>query len=95
MGYEKNAGESFFQYTDRILNSSIWENTKDISQWDLSTDGARELNSWVKTQSDVYYLSYSGHASQAAPITGLQLPHITMNKVLMGECIFLRFLCKI
>lgn len=37
----------------------------------------------------MYYLSYSGHASQAAPITGLQLPHITMNKVLMGNAFFL------
>ncbi len=88
-GIKKNAGESFFQYSNRILNSSLWKNTKDISQWDLSTDGAKELNNWVKTQPDVYYLSYSGHASQAAPITGLHLPHITMNKVLMGNAFFL------
>lgn len=40
---KKNGGESFFQYTDRILNSSIWKNTKDISQWDLSTDGAKRV----------------------------------------------------
>lgn len=88
-GLKKNTGESPFHYTDRILNSSIWKNTKDISQWDLSTDGAKELNNWVKTQSNVYYLSYSGHASQAALITGLHLPHITMNKVLMGNAFFL------
>ena len=49
----------------------------------------KELNNWVKTQPNVYYLSYSGHASQAAPITGLHLPHITMNKVLMGNAFFL------
>ena len=65
-GIKKNAGESFFQYSNRILNSSLWKNTKDISQWDLSTDGAKELNNWVKTQPDVYYLSYSGHASQSS-----------------------------
>ncbi|MED2793299.1 lipase [Bacillus wiedmannii] len=88
-GIKKNTGESFFHYTDRIVNSSLWKDTKDISQWDLSTEGAKELNNWVKTQSDVYYLSYSGHASQAAPITGLHLPHITMNKVLMGNAFFL------
>ncbi|TKH07792.1 lipase, partial [Bacillus wiedmannii] len=39
-GIKKNTGESFFQYTDRIVNSSLWKDTKDISQWDLSTDGA-------------------------------------------------------
>nr|WP_052109696.1 lipase [Bacillus clarus] len=88
-GIKKNAGESFLQYTNRILNSSVWKDTKDISQWDLSTDGAKELNDWVKTQPDVYYLSYSGHATQAGPITGVHLPHITMNKALMGNAFFL------
>ena len=65
MGYKEKCWRVLFQYSNRILNSSLWKNTKDISQWDLSTDGAKELNNWVKTQPDVYYLSYSGHASQA------------------------------
>ena len=89
MGHKEKCWRVLFQYSNRILNSSLWKNTKDISQWDLSTDGAKELNNWIKTQPNVYYLSYSGHASQAAPITGLHLPHITMNKVLMGNAFFL------
>ncbi|PFK31181.1 lipase [Bacillus cereus] len=88
-GIKKKAGESFYQYSNRVLNSSILKDTKDISQWDLSTDGAKELNGWVKAQPDVYYFSYSGHATQAAPITGLHFPHITMNKTLMGNAVFL------
>ncbi|WP_407639481.1 esterase/lipase family protein [Bacillus gaemokensis] len=88
-GIKKRAGESFLQYSNRVLNSSLWQNTKDISQWDLSTDGAKELNSWVKAQPDVYYFSYSGHATQVELITGLHLPHITMNKALMGNAFFL------
>ncbi|MDM5155146.1 lipase [Bacillus sp. DX1.1] len=88
-GIKKKAGESFLQYSNRVLNSSVWKGTKDISQWDLSTDGAKELNEWVKAQPDVYYFSYSGHATKATPITGLHLPHVTMNKTLMGNAIFL------
>ncbi len=42
MGHKEKVLESpFFQYSNRILNSSLWKNTKDISQWDLSTDGAK------------------------------------------------------
>ncbi|MCI0764900.1 lipase [Bacillus sp. TL12] len=88
-GIKKKAGESFYQYSNRVLNNPILKDTKDISQWDLSTDGAKDLNDWVKAQPDVYYFSYSGHATQATPITGLHLPHITMNKTLMGNAIFL------
>ncbi|MCR6850435.1 lipase [Bacillus sp. IBL03825] len=88
-GIKKKDKESFLQYSNRVLNSSIWSGTKDISRWDLSTDGAKELNEWVKAQPDVYYFSYSGHATKEKPITGLHLPHVTMNKALMGNTIFL------
>ncbi|WP_144519436.1 esterase/lipase family protein [Bacillus thuringiensis] len=81
--------ESFFQYWNRIQNSPIWYHIRDSSQWDLSTQGAKELNGWVKTQPDVYYFSYSGQATQAGLITGVHYPHITMNKVLMGNAFFL------
>ena len=41
MGYKEECWRVLFQYSNRILNSSLWKNTKDISQWDLSTDGAK------------------------------------------------------
>ncbi|MDQ0216763.1 triacylglycerol lipase [Oikeobacillus pervagus] len=88
-GLKKRTGESFYHYSNRILNSPILKGTKDISQWDLSTDGAKELNDWVRAQPDVYYFSYSAHATQASPITGHHLPHITMNKAIMGNALFL------
>ncbi|CUB56372.1 Lipase precursor [Bacillus subtilis] len=85
----KYDGESFLQYIDRLQNHPIWKGTKDISQWDLSTDGAKELNTWVKTHPDVYYFSYGGQATQVAPIIGKSIPDITMNPALMGTGIFL------
>ena len=76
MGVKTNAGEALFTIYCRILNSSIWKNTKDISQWDLSTDGAKELNTLGKDATECVLLSYSGHASQAAPITGFTFAFI-------------------
>ncbi|AVF26680.1 lipase Lip [Paenibacillus larvae subsp. larvae] len=88
-GIKKKKGESFVQYFDRMMNSSIWGNTKDISQWDASTDGAKEINQWVKAQPDVYYFSYSAHATFPVLFTGFHLPHFTMNKLLMPNAVFI------
>ncbi|PEP96978.1 esterase/lipase family protein [Bacillus toyonensis] len=85
----KYDGESFSQYIDRLQNHPIWKGTKDISQWDLTTDGAKELNTWVKTHPDVYYFSYGGQATRKAPILGKYIPDITMNPALMANAIFL------
>lgn len=88
-GIKKKSGESFAPYLDRILGSSIWGNTKDTSQWDISTLGASEINQWVKAQPDVYYFSYSAHATFPGLLTGFHYPHITMNKLLLPSAMFL------
>ncbi|RAP30486.1 Triacylglycerol lipase [Brevibacillus laterosporus] len=88
-GIKKNKGESFLNYSKRVWNSSIWKETKDTSQWDLSTDGAKELNSWVKAQPDVFYFSYSASATKAGILTGVHIPTLTMNKALMGNALFM------
>lgn len=88
-GLKKQPGESFYAYSERMLNSPLWKGTKDISQWDLSTGGAKELNAWVKTQPDVYYFSYGAHATEPGAITGFHYPHITMNKALLTNALFL------
>lgn len=55
MGIKKQNGESQRDYIERVLESNIWNSTKDIATYDLSTEGAQELNTWVKAQPDVYY----------------------------------------
>lgn len=88
-GLKRKAGESFVHYADRVWNSGIWTNTKDISAWDLKPEGAKELNNWVKAQPDVYYFSYSGEATFRSLITGHHLPDLTMNKLITPFGIFL------
>ncbi|HZK83755.1 MAG TPA: lipase [Desulfosporosinus sp.] len=77
-GLKRQQGESFSSFSDRVWNSNIWYNTHDISTWDLSPDGAKELNSWVKAQPDVYYYSWANDATWKAWFTGYQYPDVTM-----------------
>ena len=48
---------SALDYQQRILNAPLWNDTKDLCKWDLSPEGATELNSWVRVQPGVYYFS--------------------------------------
>ncbi|KEK22109.1 esterase/lipase family protein [Bacillus gaemokensis] len=80
-GLKRKPGERFLQYADRMLNSSVWE-SKDISAYDLTTAGSKELNQWVKTFDDVYYFSYTGDATYSSLLTGHALPLLTMNPLM-------------
>lgn len=89
-GLKRNPGESFSDYTKRVFDSSIWKNSTDLANWDLSTDGARALNSWVKAQADVYHFSYSTRATVPSILTDNELPHVTaMTPLLHPFGIFL------
>ena len=48
--------ESWTNYLNRMKQHSAWE-TKNISSWDLSLDGAKELNNRLQASADVYYFS--------------------------------------
>ncbi|AEB77033.1 lipase [Clostridium botulinum] len=88
-GLKRKSNESIFSYSSRVWNSSIW-NTKDISRWDLSPQGARELNRWVKAQPNVYYFSWTTKATRSLPITGNVVPDpIYMNPVLIPTATFI------
>ncbi|MCY6959314.1 esterase/lipase family protein [Clostridium brassicae] len=84
-GLKKEKGESQFQYNKRVLQSNIWNRTKDISSYDLSTQGAKELNQWVKAQPDVYYFSWITQATRESLISDHSLPQIgPMNPLFYG-----------
>jgi triacylglycerol lipase len=63
--------ESLGDYVARVLESEIWETTHDISSWDLSIEGARELNSWVKASADVFYFSWATRSTTIKPVLGV------------------------
>tara|TARA_B000000565_G_scaffold176323_1_gene133614 strand:- start:569 stop:1393 length:825 start_codon:yes stop_codon:yes gene_type:complete len=55
-GFKMKNNESWTNYLNRMKQHSAWE-TKNISSWDLSLDGARELNNRLQASPDVYYFS--------------------------------------
>jgi triacylglycerol lipase len=55
-GFERMNDETWPTYVHRMKSHEAWQ-TKNISGWDLSLDGARELNDYALADSDVYYFS--------------------------------------
>jgi triacylglycerol lipase len=58
-GLARASGDSFPRHAERIFASPLWQGTQDFSAWDLSPEGARELNAWVKAQPRTYYFAWS------------------------------------
>jgi triacylglycerol esterase/lipase EstA (alpha/beta hydrolase family) len=90
-GLTRQPGETFHSYVRRMKTSPIFEpgHTKDISAWDLSPEGAVELNSWVKTHSDVYYFSLSTESTFRGLFTAKQYPVATTAVILTPSAYWL------
>ena len=55
-GFKMKNDESWTNYLNRMRQHSAWE-TRNISSWDLSLDGAKELNQHLQASADIYYFS--------------------------------------
>ena len=55
-GFKMKNNESWTNYLNRMKQHSAWE-TRNISSWDLSLDGAMELNNRLQASAEVYYFS--------------------------------------
>ncbi len=78
-GLRREPGESFNSYNRRVWNSAIWRSDmRDISAWDLSPDGAREINQRFETIDEVYYFSYSTEATYRGIFSGHHYPELFM-----------------
>ncbi|CAM2066999.1 Secreted lipase [Sulfidibacter corallicola] len=78
-GLRREDGEPFKDYCDRVWASSVWDpDVKDISAWDLSPDGAKEINERYETVDEVYYFSYATEATFRGFFTGHHYPELTM-----------------
>jgi triacylglycerol lipase len=95
-GLKRQPNESYDSYVHRVFSSNIWKNTKDLSIWDLSQEGAAELNSWVKAQSDIYYFSIACVDTHEDLLTGFQFPNPDMNPLLWKSSIFMgQYTCNL
>jgi triacylglycerol lipase len=80
--------ESLRDYVARVAESEIWESTHDLSSWDLSIEGARELNSRVKAAPDVFYFSWATRSTVDLPILG-SVPRPTTFPPFLGTSSFM------
>ena len=66
--------ETWSNYVQRMRKHKAWE-TKNISSWDLSLDGAAELNGFLNASPDIYYFSYNFSATTRDNRTGHHIPN--------------------
>ena len=72
-GFNRRENESWINYYKRMRNHPSW-NTKNICSWDLSIDGARELNTTLIAQPDIYYFSFTTSSTHKNNKSGKHLP---------------------
>ena len=64
-GLAQGPAESVSDFIQRTQGAPFWSTSNhDAAQWDLSPDGAKELNAWVKTSPNVYYYSIGSKATE-------------------------------
>lgn len=88
-GLNRKPGESMPDYIKRVENSEAWLTSRDLGNWDLKPEGAMELNSWVKAQSDIYYFSQATSATYKNKLTGHQLPQVQMNPMMWASATYI------
>ena len=87
-GLRREPGESFDAYLSRVERSPIWH-SRDISGWDLSPDGAKELNRRFPAQPEVYYFSWATSATVPLWPSRHQVPRPTMLPQLWFAALFI------
>ena len=70
----RGSDETWVSYVRRMRSHKAWR-TKNISAWELSVDGAAELNSYLNASPDIYYFSFVFSATSKDKSTGYHLPN--------------------
>ena len=70
---KRNPDETWSKYVERMRGHNAWD-TKNISSWDLSLDGAAELNTYLNASPNVFYFSYTFSATSKNRVTGHHTP---------------------
>ena len=65
-GFNRKEDETWASYINRMRTHDAWK-TKNMSSWDLSLDGAQELNGFLQAAPDVFYFSFVTSTTQRQP----------------------------
>ena len=87
-GFSRGENETWTGYLKRMRTHDAWT-TKNMCSWDLSLDGAKELNGFLQADPDVYYFSISSSTTEKSidspnhiPIEGTSILTRTRSKML-------------
>lgn len=76
----RRENETFEQFLMRAIRRDLWQDTEDFSYFDLTLQGAMQLNMQTTTHSDVYYFSWAtsrtvpeGPEGHHVPMRGMSL----------------------
>jgi len=72
-GFKRKKDETWASYIYRMRTHDAWE-TKNISSWDLSLDGAKELNGFLQAAPDVFYFSFVTSITTRHPGSKIHIP---------------------
>jgi triacylglycerol lipase len=84
--------ESFYDHLDRVLKDDVFK-ARDFSIYDLSPEGARELNQQTPAKDNIYYFSWGTLSSRPNMLGDGQhgdwhlLPPLTPLSLLIGTCL--------
>jgi triacylglycerol lipase len=87
-GLRREPDESFPDYWRRVEQSPIWR-SRDVSVWDLSPDGAQELNRRFPAQREVYYFSWATSATVPLWPSRHHVPLPTMQLRFWANALFM------
>lgn len=80
-GIERKRGEGISSHLTRII--ATVGDTRDISSWDLSPQGAKELNDRIRVFPDIYYMSYANAKTFKVPMLPANVARLGINPALV------------
>lgn len=81
--------ETYNEFLKRVWKFDTIVKTIDMSEYDLSPEGAIALNQWVKAQPDVYHFSVATRKTFRSPRTGFQIPRLKINPLFSPFSLFM------
>jgi len=83
-GFEHKIDESWLEYFRRMREHSAWR-TKNISAFDLSIEGARQMNSLIQSSPDCYYFSFATSNTKLDSASQRHLPESNMSFIIKAN----------
>jgi len=80
-GFKKNDVESWSHYLVRIRNHPAW-GTNNFSSWDMSLEGARQLNTVAVANKNIFYFSFATSNTHLDHLSGKHVPNQDMSLIL-------------